>query len=87
MAEPKKVKIVLNDIKNPLKKQRDLLVNGLKEHWRSLSLPERIKYEKAIVAMTVAHDVLKKIKCVPTDMSLEMPPPSSARARKGGKKR
>ncbi len=33
MAEPKKVKIVLNDVKNPLKKQRDLLVNGLKEHW------------------------------------------------------
>ena len=88
MAEPKKVKIVLNDIKNPLKNQRDQLVNGLKVHAKSLSLAERIKYEKAIVAMSFAHAILKKVHCVPTDMSLEMPPPPpSARARKGGKKR
>lgn len=96
MAEPKKVKIVLNDIKKPLKNQRDQLVNGLKVHGKSLSLAERIKYEKAIVAMTFAHALLAKVHCVPTDMSLEMPPPSPpnsarararARARKGGKKR
>ena len=89
MAEPKKVKIVLNDIKKPLKTQRDLLKSGLKEHGPRLSLLHRLKYEKAILAMTLAHEVLKKIRCIPTDMSLQLPPSSHPyiRGRKGGKKR
>ena len=87
MAEPKKVKIILNDIKKPLKKQTALLIAGLKEHGHSISLKDRVKYERAILAMTLAHVVLKKISCVPTDMSLEMPPPSPSARRAKARKR
>jgi hypothetical protein len=87
-----KLKLKLGECKETLEKGLATLNKTLKER-KDLSPTHKLKLTAAIVQMTVAHKVLKSVKCEQPEMSLEVPDPPPypsarlARRRKSSKRR
>jgi hypothetical protein len=80
------LKLNLVDCKETLQEGIDRLSKILRER-KDLSPIHQIKYAKAFAQLTAAHIVLKSVKCVQPNMSLEIPdPPPDPSERRSSRK-